>query len=51
MTTQRGKKWKEHAPQAGAGEGTRNREGGERRKIRSLFPFPGHDMINRSLLI
>lgn len=30
MTTQKGKKWKEHAPQAGAGEGTRNREGGER---------------------
>lgn len=27
------------------------RERGRERKIRSLFPFPGHDMINRFLLI
>lgn len=27
------------------------RERERERKIRSLFPFPGHDMINRFLLI
>lgn len=35
--------------EGGWGEGKR---GGEReRNIRALFPFPGHDMINRFLLI
>lgn len=32
------------------GHGCRERER-EEKKIRSLFPFPGHDMINRFLLI
>lgn len=38
---------------AGRG-GSWGKEGGERereRNIRALFPFPGHDMINRFLLI
>lgn len=43
----RGEEQEEVRKRGGAGVGRKREE----RKIRSLFPFPGHDMINRFLLI
>lgn len=42
---------REREVRRGVGHDAQSKRLREERKIRSLFPFPGHDMINRFLLI